>query len=181
MPQPGLNAVRQLVDQVRAAGLPVKIDIEGEAVPLAPGVDLSAYRILQEALTNAIKHAGPASAEVRVAYRANEVELEVIDDGRGSNGTHQHGHGLIGMQERVELYGGRLEPARTRRRLARARLVTAGGRVIRVAGRRRPGPRARRASRMILDAEPDIEVVGEAADGRAAVEPRRAGATPTSC
>ena len=109
MPQPGLNAVRQLVDQVRAAGLPVKIDIEGEAVPLAPGVDLSAYRILQEALTNAIKHAGPASAEVRVAYRANEVELEVIDDGRGSNGTHQHGHGLIGMQERVELYGGRLD------------------------------------------------------------------------
>lgn len=109
VPQPGLKALSQLADQVRAAGLPVTVGIEGEAVPLAPGVDLSAYRILQEALTNAIKHAGPASAEVRVAYHTGEVELEVVDDGQGPNGRREHGHGLIGMQERVELYGGRLD------------------------------------------------------------------------
>jgi signal transduction histidine kinase len=108
-PQPGLAAVQHLIDQVRAAGLPVGLDVEGEPVPLAPGVDLSAYRILQEALTNAIKHAGAASAAVRVAYRGTEVEIEVRDDGRGPNGSHNGGHGLVGMRERVELYGGRLD------------------------------------------------------------------------
>jgi signal transduction histidine kinase len=109
VPQPGLDAVQALVEQVRSAGLEVGLDVEGEPQPLAPGADLSAYRILQEALTNTIKHAGAASAAVRVAYSANEVELEVTDDGCGPSRGTGGGHGLVGMQERVDLYGGRLD------------------------------------------------------------------------
>jgi signal transduction histidine kinase len=98
-----------LLDQVREAGLPVALAVEGEPRPLAPGVDLSAYRIVQEALTNALKHAGPARACVAVRYRAADVELEVTDDGRGPLDGHGGGHGLLGMRERVALYGGVLE------------------------------------------------------------------------
>jgi signal transduction histidine kinase len=108
-PQPGLAALDELARQVREAGLPVRVRVEGEPRSLPPGIDLSAYRIVQEGLTNALKHAGPATAEVRVRYGEREVEVEVRDDGRGgaprSNGG---GHGLIGMRERVALYGGRL-------------------------------------------------------------------------
>lgn len=108
-PQPGLAGLDALIEQVRAAGLPVELRIEGEPRPLPPGIDLSAYRIIQEGLTNTLKHAGPARAEVVVRYGPREVELAVRDDGRGfdprSNGA---GHGLVGMRERVALYGGRL-------------------------------------------------------------------------
>jgi signal transduction histidine kinase len=108
-PQPGLAGLDELVDHVRAAGLPVSVRVEGEPRPLPPGIDLSAYRIVQEGLTNALKHAGPASAEVVVRYGDGEIELTVSDDGRGhdpvSNGD---GHGLVGMRERVALYGGEL-------------------------------------------------------------------------
>jgi signal transduction histidine kinase len=78
--------------------------------PLPPGVDVSAYRIVQEALTNTLKHAGPAHAEVCVRYEPGAVELEVADDGAG-NGTSREsgGQGLVGMRERVSIYGGRLE------------------------------------------------------------------------
>jgi signal transduction histidine kinase len=108
-PQPGLGQLDVLLEQVREAGLPVALAVEGEPRPLAPAVDLSAYRIVQEALTNALKHAGPARASVAVRYRAADVELEVTDDGHGPLDGHGGGHGLVGMRERVALYGGVLE------------------------------------------------------------------------
>jgi signal transduction histidine kinase len=108
-PRPSLAYLDVLVDRVREAGLPVELRVEGEAKPLPPGVDLSAYRIVQEALTNALKHAGPASAQVVVRYRSAEVELEISDDGRGPVDGAQGGHGLIGMRERAALVGGIVE------------------------------------------------------------------------
>jgi len=109
VPQPSLQHLDVLVDHVRGVGLPVRVEIEGERRRLPPGVDLSAYRIVQEALTNALKHGGRASAVVRVRYSADDLELEVVDDGpRASNGA-TGGHGLTGMRERVRLYGGELE------------------------------------------------------------------------
>jgi signal transduction histidine kinase len=107
-PQPGLGDLERLVDQVRAAGLEVEFEVEGAPVPLAPGVDLSAYRIVQEALTNTLKHAHARSVRLRLRYESDAVALEVLDDGRGGmpNGT---GHGLVGMRERIELYRGTFE------------------------------------------------------------------------
>ena len=108
-PQPGLSGLGQLARQVREAGLPVTVRIEGEPRPLSAGIDLSAYRIVQEGLTNALKHAGPATAEVVVRYGPRDLELEVRDDGRGrASGANGGGHGLLGMRERVALYGGDL-------------------------------------------------------------------------
>jgi signal transduction histidine kinase len=106
-PQPSLAYLPELCEQVRAAGLPVELEVEGQEAPLPPGVDVSAYRIVQEALTNALKHAGPASARVTVRYRADGIEVEVVDDGRGAAGNGS-GHGLVGMRERVAVYGGEL-------------------------------------------------------------------------
>jgi len=109
-PQPGLSRLDALLEQVRAAGLRVDLRIEGDPVPLPAGVDLSAYRIVQEALTNTLKHAGRAEAEVIIRYRSSAIELEVLDNGTGPS-THLNGsgHGLVGMRERVTLYGGILE------------------------------------------------------------------------
>jgi signal transduction histidine kinase len=107
-PRPGLGQLPSLVEQMRDAGLPVDVEVRGEPRPLAPGVDLSAYRIVQEALTNALRHAGPARARVVVRFDAHELQLEVSDDGRGADGG-DGGHGLVGMRERVALYGGDLE------------------------------------------------------------------------
>ena len=108
-PQPGMDQVQRLLEQVRAAGLPVELEIEGERRPLSPGVDLAAYRILQEALTNVIKHAGPSRARVTLRFAERALELEVADDGRGVGAENGGGHGLIGMRERVALYSGLLE------------------------------------------------------------------------
>ena len=108
-PRPSLAHLGVLAERVREAGLPVELHVEGEAKPLPPGVDLSAYRIVQEALTNALKHAGPASAQVVVRYRPQEVELEITDDGRGSVDGRVDGHGLVGMRERAALVGGIVE------------------------------------------------------------------------
>jgi signal transduction histidine kinase len=108
-PQPSVSHLDLLVEAVGEAGLPVSLSIEGEPVLLAAGLDLSAYRIVQEALTNALKHAGPAHADVTVRYRASGLELEVRDDGPGTGDGGGSGHGLIGMRERVDLYGGTLE------------------------------------------------------------------------
>jgi signal transduction histidine kinase len=108
-PQPGLEQLGTLVEHVRRAGLNVDLAVEGEPAPLPAGLDLCAYRIVQEGLTNALKHAGAgASVRVRVAYVPAALEIDVRDDGRGAelNGA---GHGLIGMRERVALYGGELE------------------------------------------------------------------------
>ena len=111
-PQPGLDDLGDLIGQVREAGLPVELHVEGEPEPLPPGVDLSAYRIVQEALTNTLKHAGPAHARVTVRYCNNEVELEVADDGAGNGTGGGSGQGLIGMRERVAIYGGVFESGR---------------------------------------------------------------------
>jgi signal transduction histidine kinase len=112
-PQPGLADLETLVGQVREAGLPVELHVEGDRRQLPAGVELSAYRIVQEALTNAIKHAGDAQAEVRVSYGPDTLELEILDDGAGTpvRVTGQ-GHGLVGMRERVALYGGQLQTGR---------------------------------------------------------------------
>ena len=111
-PQPSLSRIGDLADRLSSAGLPVEVTIEGEPVELPPGVDVSAYRIVQEALTNALKHAGPARARVIVRYRADELELEVVDDGAGNGAGGGTGHGLAGIHERVGIYGGRLEAGR---------------------------------------------------------------------
>ena len=108
-PQPGVGTLDTLVEQVGEAGLPVELKVEGRAVELPPGVDLSAYRIVQEALTNALKHAGPAHAWVTVRYGEDEVELEIANDGAFDPAENGRGHGLVGMRERVAVYGGRLE------------------------------------------------------------------------
>jgi signal transduction histidine kinase len=125
-PRPSLAYLDVLAERVREAGLPVELHVEGEAKPLPPGVDLSAYRIVQEALTNALKHAGPASAQVVVRYRPKEVELEITDDGRGCVDGSQGGHGLLGMRERAALVGGDVESGPNGRRgyTVRARLPT---------------------------------------------------------
>jgi signal transduction histidine kinase len=111
-PQPGLRDLGSLVAHAREAGLPVELHYEGEPLPLPPGIDLSAYRIVQEALTNTLKHAGGAHAQVTVRYEAGAIELEIRDDGDGSGAGGGTGHGLIGMRERVALWGGRLDAGR---------------------------------------------------------------------
>jgi signal transduction histidine kinase len=112
-PQPGLADLPTLVAQVRAAGLPVELQVEGERRELPVGIELSAYRIVQEALTNALKHAGRARASVHVRYGTDSLELEIVDDGAGAQApVASGGHGLVGMRERVALYGGRLDAGR---------------------------------------------------------------------
>jgi signal transduction histidine kinase len=112
-PQRGLDDLARLVTQVREAGLPVELEVEGERRELPVGLELSAYRIVQEALTNALKHAGDAHATVRVRYGADSLELEIVDDGAGGAAQAAGGgHGLVGMRERVALYGGRFEASR---------------------------------------------------------------------
>jgi signal transduction histidine kinase len=107
-PQPGLRELQTLASEVRDAGLPVRLRIEGQPTQIPLGVDLTAYRILQEALTNAIKHAGPAHADVTIRYRTDTLELEIVDDGPGTGNGHVGGHGLVGMRERVTVFGGEL-------------------------------------------------------------------------
>ena len=111
-PQPGLADLEQLIANVRDAGLPVELRVEGEAMPLPPALDLTAYRIAQEALTNALKHAGPARAELVLRYESGAVEIEVCDTGTGSGSGGGTGHGLVGMRERAALWGGRIEAGR---------------------------------------------------------------------
>lgn len=114
-PEPGLGELPALVKRIQNAGLPVELHVQGEKRSLPVGLDLSAYRVVQEALTNALKHSGGSRTDVWVRYRPEAVELEIQDSGGsrsnfpGSGG----GHGLIGMRERVELYGGRLEAGRS--------------------------------------------------------------------
>jgi signal transduction histidine kinase len=107
-PQPGLDSLDSLVEQVGRAGLPVRLQVEGEAVTLPRAVDLSAYRIVQEGLTNSLKHANASRAEVTVRYGAEDLELEVRDDGVGTSSSDGLGHGLVGIRERVKIYGGEM-------------------------------------------------------------------------
>jgi signal transduction histidine kinase len=108
-PQPSLEHVDKLIEQARNAGLPVELRVEGEPVELPAGVDLTAYRIVQEGLTNATKHSQAEHAEVLVRYDNGHVEVTISDDGRGGGGGDSGGHGLVGMRERVSVYGGELE------------------------------------------------------------------------
>lgn len=107
-PAPGLERVDSLVEGSRSAGLPVEVVIDGSPRPLPPAVDGAAFRIIQESLTNVLRHAGPARAVVTIRHRDEGVEVEVVDDGRGPapNGAQRPGHGLAGMRERVSLLGG---------------------------------------------------------------------------
>jgi signal transduction histidine kinase len=125
-PQPGLGQLDALLDQVREAGLPVELTVVGAPRPLPAGVDLAAYRIVQEGLTNVLKHAGPAHARLTLRYAKHEMELEVVDDGRGPVNGAVGGHGLAGMRERVTVFGGTLEsgPVNGRGFRVRARLPT---------------------------------------------------------
>ena len=114
-PQPSLRRLDELAAQVSSAGLPVEVTVEGAPVELPPGVDVSAYRIVQEGLTNALEHAGPARAHVFVRYLPDELELEVVDDGVGGGNGGGSGHGLVGIRERV-VSGGAGHADRTRAR-----------------------------------------------------------------
>ncbi len=107
-PQPGLDGLDSLVKDIGRAGLPVELSVDGEPFPLPRGVDLSAYRIVQEALTNALKHAHASQADVTIHYRPDEVQIDVRDDGHGAVTSNGAGHGLIGIRERVKLYGGEM-------------------------------------------------------------------------
>jgi signal transduction histidine kinase len=111
-PQPGLDSLETLARQVSDAGLPVELRRDGEARPLPVGLDLSAYRIVQEALTNALKHARASHATVAVRYEHAALELEIIDDGSGDGQGGGTGTGLVGMRERASLYGGEIEAGR---------------------------------------------------------------------
>jgi len=108
VPQPGLEALDSLLEEVERAGLPARLHVVGEPFTLPRGVDLSAYRIVQEGLTNALKHAHASDADVTVRYRPDEVVIEVRDNGAGSPATDGLGHGLVGVRERVKIYGGQM-------------------------------------------------------------------------
>jgi signal transduction histidine kinase len=110
-PQPGLGDIAPLLAQAQALGISAKLRIDGDPVPVAPALDLCAYRIVQEALTNAIKHAAPAHASVDVRWGHSVLELEISDDGRRSSAGKRTvgGHGIPGMRERVALHSGSLE------------------------------------------------------------------------
>jgi signal transduction histidine kinase len=108
-PQPSLAHLELLARDVRRAGVPVELRVEGVRRELSPGVDASAYRIVQEALTNTLKHAGRARASVVVRYRSDRLEVEVADDGNGPADEQVGGHGLLGMRERAAVFGGSVE------------------------------------------------------------------------
>jgi signal transduction histidine kinase len=107
-PQPGLDGLGSLLEEIGRAGLPVRLHVDGEPVVLPRGIDLSAYRIVQEGLTNALKHARASNADVTVRYEPDELQIEVRDNGEGSSRSDGLGHGLVGIRERVKIYGGEM-------------------------------------------------------------------------
>jgi signal transduction histidine kinase len=115
-PAPGLADIDHLIEQVAQAGVRVETSTEGTIRALPPGVDLSAYRIIQEALTNVVRHAGPSNAQLRLRYTLAELEIELTDDGGSPAPAADDtggGHGLVGMRERVALYGGQFSAGAT--------------------------------------------------------------------
>jgi signal transduction histidine kinase len=108
IPQPGLDGLDSLLGEIGRAGLPVELHVDGKPFRLPRGVDLSAYRIVQEGLTNALKHAHASDVDVTVRYRPDELEIEVRDNGAGSSKSDGLGHGLVGVRERVKIYGGEM-------------------------------------------------------------------------
>jgi signal transduction histidine kinase len=109
VPQPGVAEIEALVANVRVAGLPVDLTVDGSEVDLPAGMELAAYRIVQEALTNTLRHANAGRAKVQLDCTGEVVAIEVVDDGRGPHTSRAPGHGLIGMRERVAVYGGTLD------------------------------------------------------------------------
>jgi signal transduction histidine kinase len=107
-PQPGLDGLDSLLDEVGRAGLPVRLHVDGDPFQLPRAIDLSAYRIVQEGLTNALKHARASHADVTIRYSVDELRLEVRDDGEGGRISDGLGHGLVGIRERVKIYGGEM-------------------------------------------------------------------------
>jgi signal transduction histidine kinase len=107
-PQPGLDRLDALLQDVDRAGLPVRLRVDGDRVELPRGIDISAYRIVQEGLTNALKHAHATEAEVALQYAPDQLRIEVRDNGHGAATSNGRGHGLIGIRERVKLYGGEM-------------------------------------------------------------------------
>jgi signal transduction histidine kinase len=112
-PQPGVDRLEVLVEEVGRTGLSVDLRIEGEPVPLPPGIDLSAYRIVQEGLTNVLKHAEASQAEVLLRYEPGRLQIDVSDDGAGNSSSDGLGHGLVGIRERVKIYGGEVNAGPT--------------------------------------------------------------------
>jgi len=107
-PQPGLGSLAPLLEEIRRAGLPVELRLDGEPFPLPEAIDLSAYRIVQEGLTNALMHAKATHAEVVVRYHPHQIQIDIEDDGRGTGAGDGRGQGLVGVRERVKLYGGEM-------------------------------------------------------------------------
>jgi signal transduction histidine kinase len=107
-PQPGLAQLPRLLEHAEAAGIPVEVQVEGEPRPLPASLDLTAYRIVQEALTNVRRHAPGAPTSVRIDWSPAALGLAIRDRGPGANGADAGGHGLVGMQERVRIHGGHL-------------------------------------------------------------------------
>jgi signal transduction histidine kinase len=107
-PQPGLDDLQALVDEVGRAGLPVRLHVDGDPVPLSRARGVSAYRIVQEGITNALKHASASRVDVTLRYAQDELEIEVRDDGRGASPSDGLGHGLVGIRERVKIFGGEM-------------------------------------------------------------------------
>jgi signal transduction histidine kinase len=107
-PQPGIDLLDSLVEEIGRAGLPVRLRVEGERFPLPRAIDLSAYRIVQEGLTNALRHAQATRADVILRYAPEELRIEVRDDGVGNSTSDGLGHGLVGVRERVKIYGGQM-------------------------------------------------------------------------
>lgn len=112
-PQPGLDQLGQLMSQVQEAGLPVELSVQGDPVQLSAGLGLTVYRLVQEGLTNALKHARAQHAEVLLHYEPKVLEVVVSDDGCGGDASSDNGHGLIGLRERIAVYGGQLSAGRT--------------------------------------------------------------------
>ena len=112
-PQPGLGSLDALLEQIDRAGLAVELHVDGEPFPLPRAIDLSAYRIVQEGLTNAVKHAHASRVDVRVSYAPDAVQLEVRDDGAGLDDGKDPGFGLVGIRERVTIYGGEMSAGRS--------------------------------------------------------------------
>ena len=173
-PVPGLAQLDELVGQVRSAGLDTTLEISGQVPELSEGMQLTVYRLVQEALTNTLKHAGQgASATVRLGFLPGELRVDIHDDGtrhRGHSVARHAGSGLLGMRERARAFGGEVEagPLEPHGWKVSARLLDAGRRMIRVL-LADDQALLRMGFRMILEAQPDIEVAGEASDGAAAI------------